>query len=298
MLWANQKLRLVLTGKCNIDCVYCHNEGQPKSNTYFPKDLLEKIIDLLSTGSSSLNTITFTGGEPLLHPDLDFFISEFVPFASERAVVTNGLLLTEHRLESLIQSGLTKIRLGVDSLFGKSSKPSSVFSSETPIKEIINMILDRGIQLELNAVVTSYNIDEVSCYVRFCKNLGINAKFFELVKVNSFGMKSQVGDMDAIPVAPFEQFHLAINSAIEGIRVNQYYDYNGANYVYDGPDFSIRYCRYLCPYKLCYTTGTRIDPEGYVYVCMKQRGKYQITSNQTVDAIKATILSAVSEGCP
>ena len=79
-LWANDRLRLILTGKCNINCFYCHNEGQPKSNNFFPADLFARVIELLASKQSHLDSVTFSGGEPLLHPLLEKFIAEVVPF--------------------------------------------------------------------------------------------------------------------------------------------------------------------------------------------------------------------------
>ena len=95
MLWANNRIRFVLTAECNINCFYCHNEGQPKSQKYFSESLYNHIIKILQEQEEPLNSVTFTGGEPLLHPKLEKFISQVSPFTTSRTLVTNGLLLSE-----------------------------------------------------------------------------------------------------------------------------------------------------------------------------------------------------------
>jgi MoaA/NifB/PqqE/SkfB family radical SAM enzyme len=81
------------------------------------------IRNIIEEGGSKLRSITFSGGEPLLHPELETIVSMYSDACEERTVITNGILLTEGRLQSLREAGVSKFRIGVDSLIGP-SRPS------------------------------------------------------------------------------------------------------------------------------------------------------------------------------
>lgn len=65
-------LRLLITSRCEHNCFFCHNEGQDKS---VQRDMdFDKITPYLKTLNKRFNSITVSGGEPLLHPGLDRII--------------------------------------------------------------------------------------------------------------------------------------------------------------------------------------------------------------------------------
>ncbi len=74
-------------------------------------------------------------------------------------------------------------------------------------------------------------------------------------------------------------------------------DMGDANVIYEGDGFNLRYCHFLCDYGLCYKTGTRIDADGSVYTCMKQRGKLWISSIEPIESSYNTLLKANLERC-
>jgi GTP 3',8-cyclase len=59
----------------------------------------------------------------------------------------------------------------------------------------------------------------------------------------------------------------------------------------------IRYCRYLCPFNLCWVTGTRLDPWGFVFNCMVNRGLDRITPSMGRRDIAATFERAGRRPC-
>lgn len=297
MLWANNRIRFILTAECNINCFYCHNEGQPKSKKYFSESLFSHIVEMLEEHEEPLNSVTFTGGEPLLHPQLEKFISQVSPFTKNRTMVTNGLMLTEEKLLKLQKAGLTKIRLGVDSITNDKSRPTTGKKPIRPIREIIALLIEKNFDFEINTVITKFNRKEIPTLINFCQDNFISAKFFEMVDVESFGDGSTEANMYALGHIPFLEFQ---SLAISNIKNCIHYSdekMNGANYIFKGSGFEIRYCKYLCDFKLCYKTGTRIDPDGSVYVCMSQRGKNKITNSDSLQSSKFIIADAVKAGC-
>lgn len=291
-LWANRRLRLIVTGACNINCFYCHNEGQPKHDRFFPQTLVDHIVQLLP--ENPLDAITFTGGEALLHPELESLVEQFAPHFLRRTLVTNGLLLTPERLSRLFRAGLTKIRLGVDSITRRKHRPTPGAPTGISAHEAIQMLEESPLKFELNVVLTKFNKDEISNLLSLCSKRKISAKFFEHVEVREFGGKGNPGSIDTQPHVPFKVFDaeakLIIGSPGEDVMA-------GANTVYTGDGYHIRYCRYLCDYGLCYLTGSRIDPTGAVYVCMERRGLHHITPNEAIKQTAATLRASVAAKC-
>lgn len=297
VLWANNRLRLVVTNECNLNCFYCHNEGQPKSSDFLSLDLFAQIIRLIGSGSRDLDKITFSGGEPLLHPKLEYFVRELSSLARVGTIVTNGLLLDERRLNSLRMAGITKFRIGADSLALNRSRPSSVFPNGTSIRQTIELLERTGTPFELNVVLTEFNRKELPEIVRFCRDHKVSAKFFEHVKASFVLSKLAVPTAEAEPRMPFGEFLSILSSAIPAPIQPSEDIFDGANELYNFDGFSIRYCRYLCPYGLCHLTGTRIDPRGFVYACLVGNGRFCIFPDQTIAQSATTIVQAVDWGC-
>ena len=64
-------LRLAINERCNLRCIYCMSEDRvfpPNQNLLQPKEI-KRIIDLVA--QMGVTKIRFTGGEPLLHPDIN-----------------------------------------------------------------------------------------------------------------------------------------------------------------------------------------------------------------------------------
>lgn len=297
MIWANHRIRFVLTAECNINCFYCHNEGQPKTNHFFSEELFEHALKLIEQEKEELTSVTFTGGEPLLHPKIEQFSEAIARYSPRITVITNGVLLTKEKTIGLKKAGITKIRLGVDSFVNKKSRPTdgNVILGIN-VRDVISMILNNGIHLEINTVITKFNRKEIPSIIQFCQENTISAKFFELIEVEQFGDKTNEAQINLTDIIPFSEFQSAALSIIKNCTA--YSDKEiPDDFVFEGNGFTIRYCKYLCISGSCYKTGTRIDPDGAIYTCMGQRGKYNIQATNSIELSKEIIVSAVKAGC-
>jgi pyrroloquinoline quinone biosynthesis protein E len=106
-----------VTPRCNLHCLHCYNVW--KNSIVYPAQELDtaraKELIGLAIEQSKCRQFTFTGGEPCLREDLE----ELVAFAAARcehvALITNGTLLTEARVSSLIQAGVSLFELPLNS---------------------------------------------------------------------------------------------------------------------------------------------------------------------------------------
>lgn len=294
-IWANGKLRLVVTGQCNIDCFYCHNEGQAKVPVFFDEPLFGRVTELFNIEPPV--AVILTGGEPLLHPAIDNYIRRLRQYCESVTMVSNCLLLTEERVAALMDSGLTKFRVGVDSFARIKSRPTSGHVPPVVIMDVVQMLIRRRARIELNIVLTKYNEAEIADLIRFCADNGISAKFFEHVEVIQYGDLANPGRMKERPMVEYATFRSAVYATGVELRESHPVEYGGANSVFEGNGFTLRYCRYLCPYGLCFTSGTRIDPNGAVYVCMEKRGARQIDLSSSAEATAELVRDIVRKGC-
>ncbi len=98
--------------RCNLACAYC-NEYDDKSPPVATDEMLRRIDRLAELGLSAL---TFSGGEPTLHPDLDQLIGRVREREMLAGLITNGFLLNEERIERFNSAGLDYLQISIDNV--------------------------------------------------------------------------------------------------------------------------------------------------------------------------------------
>src|SRR5438874_8470302 len=98
--------------RCNLACTYC-NEFDKSSPPVPTQAMLRRIDKLAELGTS---IITFSGGEPTLHPDLDELISRVRERDAVATIITNGYLLTPNRIKRLNKAGLDYLQISIDNV--------------------------------------------------------------------------------------------------------------------------------------------------------------------------------------
>ena len=88
--------------RCNLACKYC-NEFDDFSKPIPLETMKRRIDDLARLGTS---VVTLSGGEPLLHPELDQIIAHMRKYSIIAGMITNGYLLTADRIKRLNRAGL------------------------------------------------------------------------------------------------------------------------------------------------------------------------------------------------
>jgi MoaA/NifB/PqqE/SkfB family radical SAM enzyme len=103
---------VVVTRRCNLACTYC-SEFDDFSKPVDLNEMLRRIDRLAALGTTA---ITLTGGEPLLHPQLDEIIRRVRSHGILAILVTNGYLLTPGRIQNLNAAGLDRMQISVDNI--------------------------------------------------------------------------------------------------------------------------------------------------------------------------------------
>ena len=104
--------QVVVTRRCNLACGYC-NEYDAVSPPVDTARLLASVDHLAKLRTAS---ITFTGGEPLLHPELDRLVRAARDRGMIVTTITNGFRLTRDWIERLNDAGLQGMQISIDNL--------------------------------------------------------------------------------------------------------------------------------------------------------------------------------------
>lgn len=122
--------QVVVTRRCNLACGYC-NEYDDFSPPVPLPTLLARIDHLASLKTAS---ITFTGGEPLLHPNLEDIIRAARGRGMIVTMITNGFRLSRKRIERLNATGLQGMQISIDNLVADEISMKSLESVERKLE--------------------------------------------------------------------------------------------------------------------------------------------------------------------
>jgi MoaA/NifB/PqqE/SkfB family radical SAM enzyme len=105
-------VHIVPMRRCNIDCGYC-NEFDKVSKPVPFELMAQRIKKLAELGTS---VIAFSGGEPLMHPQLDDIIRDIRRQGMIAGLITNGYFLSPKRIHALNDAGLDYLQISIDNL--------------------------------------------------------------------------------------------------------------------------------------------------------------------------------------
>ncbi|MEG1310533.1 MAG: GTP 3',8-cyclase MoaA [Romboutsia sp.] len=201
-------VRISLTDKCNLRCVYCMPSDVKFEKNYINDDLSFDDYKFIVKSMSDLGItkVRFTGGEPLLYPNL----VELIRFSYEECniddinITTNGIGLADVARDLKI-NGLKSVNISLDSL--KEYKYKSI-TRNGRLKEVlksINICLSLGIKVKINCVVIDgFNDDEIDDFIIMTKYYPIDVRFIELMplgeakKVYNSGYFNVGAEIDSI----------------------------------------------------------------------------------------------------
>jgi len=105
-------VQIIPIRRCNIDCGYCNEYD--KISAPVPTDVMNRRIDKLKALGTSV--VAFSGGEPLLHPDLDALIRRIRRLGMMAGLITNGYFLVPKRIQALNRAGLDFLQISIDNV--------------------------------------------------------------------------------------------------------------------------------------------------------------------------------------
>lgn len=188
-------LRLSVTGRCNLNCVYCNPVSTGDSSNNYNVILSNREITglvILFLDHFEFNKIRLTGGEPFARKNIIELFEDLSllkkKYSFQLSVTTNGTLLNGN-LKNLKELGLDRINFSLDSLIADKYEQ---ITGKNQLKKVLDTI-DEAEQIgfekiKINTVIIrNVNDDEIDDFVEYSIQTGINIRFIEYMPFSNNG---------------------------------------------------------------------------------------------------------------
>jgi MoaA/NifB/PqqE/SkfB family radical SAM enzyme len=241
-------VHLIPMRRCNLSCRYC-NEYDAVSAPVPQEEMLRRVDLLAGLGTSA---ITISGGEPLMHPDLDSIVARIRERGMIATLITNGYYLSPERIARLNRAGLDHLEISIDNVEPDEVSMKSLRLLEPKLRWLADLA---EFSVAINSVVGSgiHNPEDALQVARRARELG----FISHVGVIHDG-RGQLKPLGAREMAVYRELKgrrigalrlasLFQDNLAEG-RPNEWSCRAGARYLY-------------------------VDEGGFVHYCSQQRGR-------------------------
>ena len=288
-LWPNGRIRLMVSGVCNAHCQHCHNEGIKATSHFMHRRIVDLFAEIASQQNDPFDRVTFSGGEPLLHPSIVEFCKVISSSSSGITISTNGRLLNNGKINELASSGVSRIRIDVDPWRFEWGRDSNLNMNE--IIDRVNNLRETGIQVALNTVLTYYTVKQLRGLLLLCEKYCLSVKIFErATRLPSSGF------LMPNPDVPFTVLEGIVNELYPSTSYSFEGHANG-DVLWRGMPFQLRYCRLLCATGRCKMSGIRCAPDGRLAVCVNRFGSETINVSDSPENVLKKIKGVVRETC-
>ena len=132
--------------RCNLDCGYC-NEYDDVSKPVPIEEMKRRLDRLADMGTS---VITISGGEPLMHPELEEIIRHTRERGMIAGMITNGFLLSKERIRTLNEAGLEHLQISIDNVTPDEVSKKSLKTLDTRLEWLSEFAV---FQVNINSVL-------------------------------------------------------------------------------------------------------------------------------------------------
>ncbi len=288
-------VRLSVTDRCDLRCVYCMPEGFNDYETpdhWLSFDEIERVIAVF--GKLGVSRIRLTGGEPLVRkgmPELAARIAK-LKGVDDLSLSTNAVQLSKHAV-SLHEAGISRINVSLDSLNADRFKAITKGKLEKVIKGLMAAKAAGLSPIKINMVVMKgVNDDEVEDMVDFCIEHDFTLRFIETMPMGDTGAEAADRYVNLQEVrARLEQRFDLIPGVMPGGGPARYVQVAGTE-VRIG--FITPISQHFC--ETC--NRVRLSAEGTLYMCLGQNDKLELRpllrSGISDEGLKDAILGAIA----
>lgn len=178
-------LRISITSRCNVNCLYCHHDGIMPQNEEMTANEIFKIAQ--TAKNIGIKKIRLSGGEPLIRTDIVEIVEKISALGfKDISITTNGTLL-ERYADKLVKAGLNRVNVSLDTLNPDTYQFITSKNYLEYAKKGIKAAAEAGMNpVKVNMVVMKdLNHDEIWDMFQFCKENGAVLQLIELLKTES-----------------------------------------------------------------------------------------------------------------
>ncbi|MGD0080358.1 MAG: GTP 3',8-cyclase MoaA [Methanoregula sp.] len=276
-------IRISLTKQCNLSCIYCHREGEKASKDQLSAPEIAEILQLAA--EFGIRSVKFTGGEPLLRPDL-LEIIRSVPKGMESSLTTNGTLLAG-LAQDLKNAGLRRVNVSLDSLNPDTYRKITGIDRLSDVLNGITAALEAGLTpVKINMVllegINDQEVDDFLAFVRGNRNL-----ILQLIELMNFNECDYHGDLNGL-----EQSLASRSKQIVTRRMHHRKKYclDGAEVEVVRPVHNTEFCAYC--------TRLRVTSDGKLKPCLMRTDNHIDIRGKHGAELEALFRKAVAEREP
>jgi len=228
--------------RCNLACEYC-NEYDDFSKPVPTETMFRRIDKLAELGTS---VITISGGEPLLHPDLDDIIRRIRSHSMIAGMITNGYLLVAERIQRLNCAGLEWLQISIDNVTPDDVSKKSLKVLDKKLQLLaehadffvnINSVVGGGVKNPQDALTIGRRAMELG----FGSTIGIIHDGDGQLQPLNVEERTVYHEMKSMEKRSFTRVNAFQDNIAQG-RPNQWRCRAGARYLYICEDGLVHYC--------------------------------------------------------
>jgi len=175
-------LRITLTNRCNVNCIYCHHDGMRSSKNEMTPDEIYKICQIAKR--IGVRKIRLSGGEPLIRKDIVEIVSKISSIGfNDISITTNGILLEKYA-KDLKEAGLDRVNVSLDTLNPETYEFITKKDYLEAAKKGILKSVEVGLYpVKINMVIMKdINEHEIKDMFNFCKDNNMVLQLIELIE--------------------------------------------------------------------------------------------------------------------
>lgn len=230
--------------RCNLSCAYCH-EFDDHSAPVATDEMLRRVDALTRLGTA---IVELSGGEPLLHPDVDAIVRRIRVNGMLAGLLTNGYLLTADRIRRLNRAGLDHLQISIDNASPDaiSKKSLSVLDSR-----LVLLARHRAFSVNINSVVGGDLADPQAALIiaRRARELGFTATVGlihdgagRLIPLRP-AQRAVFDEIERLTVSPYSVARpIQFQRNLAAGRPNEWQCGAGARYLYICEDGLVHWC--------------------------------------------------------
>lgn len=261
----SKELRLIITRRCNYDCYFCHGEGVIKNvKEELNIDDYKYLVEFCKK-KYGWNTVTITGGEPLIRNDIVDLVKKIKELGVKTTIVSNGEFI-DKKMECF--EAIDRLNVSIHSM--NEETYDSIIQRKNKLSKVINNLsqlrnLNKKIEIRINMTVVrgqNDDVDNIKKIISLAKKINASIKIIELfsdkkeqvvpiyeIKTQLLKLNFKVLEEYTHKIVLYDGYTKIILSKIFCAAANDRYNpniyCNSFNDLFVAPDGVIKLCRYL-----------------------------------------------------
>lgn len=269
-----KSLRVSITAACNYACTYCVEDGKRliKARHELGAEQLATAVEYLIE-SAGIEKLRITGGEPLIAPGFDTFLSRVsrLPL-KDLSLTTNGQFLRQ-KSQVIADAGIERVNVSLDTLHPLRFRQLARSGDLASVLAGVDAMLELGIRVKVNTVpMKTRNREDLLPLLRYCLERGIELRFIELMRMGHLNLQGSSYSADFMSMQELLEL---IGSDYEFERTGAPYDSTAVRYRIPGQGVFGIIANESEPFcSSC--TRLRLSADGFLYGCLSNSNRHFI----------------------